>query len=72
MATVREIYSYVDRLAPFATQMDFDNAGFLVGRGERRADRVLVALDITEPVVREAEELEGLARKIRRKIEKKP
>jgi len=57
MATVREIYSYVDRLAPFATQMDFDNAGFLVGRGDRRADRVLVALDITGPVVREAEEL---------------
>ena len=47
MATVREIYSYVDRLAPFATQMDFDNAGFLVGRGDRRADRVLVALDIS-------------------------
>ena len=35
MATVREIYQYLDGLAPFSLQMEFDNAGFLVGRGER-------------------------------------
>ena len=34
MATVREIYQYLDGLAPFSLQMEFDNAGFLVGRGE--------------------------------------
>ena len=32
MATVREIYQYLDGLAPFSLQMEFDNAGFLVGR----------------------------------------
>jgi len=57
MATVNEIYRYLDTLAPFRLQMDFDNAGFLVGRGEAAVRRVLVSLDITEAVVREASEL---------------
>lgn len=47
MATVKDIYCAMDEWAPFETQMDFDNAGFLVGRGEAKADKVLVALDIT-------------------------
>ncbi|MGN8895807.1 Nif3-like dinuclear metal center hexameric protein [Flavonifractor sp. HCP28S3_F3] len=57
MATVREIYQYLDGLAPFSLQMDFDNAGFLVGRGDRRVDKLLVSLDITEEVAAEAAEL---------------
>lgn len=56
MATVRELYALLDRKAPFRTQMDFDNAGFLVGRGEREVTRVLVALDITPEVIQEAAE----------------
>ena len=55
MATVKEIYDFLDRKAPFRYQMDFDNAGFLVGRGDRAVSRVLVALDITPEVIREAE-----------------
>ena len=31
MATVNEIYQIIDQYAPVATQMGFDNAGFLVG-----------------------------------------
>ena len=57
MATVREIYQYLDTLAPFSLQMNFDNAGFLVGRGDRTVDKLLVSLDITEEVVAEAVEL---------------
>ena len=57
MATVREIYQYLDGLAPFSLQMDFDNTGFLVGRGDRQVARLLVSLDITEEVVAEAAEL---------------
>ena len=57
MATVREIYQYLDGLAPFSLQMDFDNAGFLVGRGDRTVDKVLVSLGITEEVVAEAAQL---------------
>ncbi len=57
MATVREVYQYLDGLSPFSIQMDFDNAGFLVGRGEQSADKILVALDITEEVATEAARL---------------
>jgi dinuclear metal center YbgI/SA1388 family protein len=56
MATVLEMERYLDQRAPFATQMDFDNAGFLIGRGDASVKRVLVALDITEAVANEAAE----------------
>ncbi len=56
MATVKEIYAYLDQKAPFFIQSDFDNAGFLVGRGEAEVNCLLVALDITEEVVAEAAE----------------
>ena len=56
MATVKEIYGYLNGIAPFALQMEFDNSGFLVGRGNARVNRILVALDITEEVVKEAAE----------------
>lgn len=54
MATVKDIYALVDDLAPFNTQMDFDNAGLLVGRGEAEVTKLLLSLDITLPVVEEA------------------
>lgn len=54
MAVVRDFYEYIDQIAPFATQESFDNAGFLAGRGGRRVEKVLVALDVTEEVVSEA------------------
>lgn len=57
MATVKEVYQYLDSLAPFSIQLDFDNAGFLVGREERNVSRILVSLDITEEVAAEAAEL---------------
>lgn len=56
MATVNEIYGALDRWAPFSIQLDFDNAGFLVGRGDRTVHKALVSLDITEEVAREAGE----------------
>lgn len=54
MATVREIFNFLDQKAPFRYQLDFDNAGFLVGRGARQVQRALVALDITPAVIDEA------------------
>lgn len=54
MTSVNEVYKLIQEKAPFELQMDFDNAGFLVGRGERLVNRILVALDITEPVIKEA------------------
>ena len=54
MATIREIYQYLDHKAPFSLQMDFDNSGFLVGREDAAVTRVMVALDATETVIKEA------------------
>lgn len=56
MATVKEIYAFLDQKAPFSLQSDFDNAGFLVGREETEVTCLLVALDITSEVVTEAAE----------------
>lgn len=55
MVKVKEIYDCIDAFAPFATQMDFDNAGLLVGDSQAEVSRVLLALDGTMDVVREAE-----------------
>lgn len=57
MATVKEVFEKLDAWAPFETQMSFDNAGLLVGRSGREVESVLVALDVTLPVVEEAERL---------------
>ena len=54
MPTAEAIYEALDRMAPFRLQMDFDNAGFLVGDGKAEISRVLVALDITDQVIEEA------------------
>lgn len=54
MAAVKEIYAFLNEIAPFDTQEDFDNAGFLVGRGDREVKKVLVALDVTGWVAEEA------------------
>ena len=53
-----------DQIAPFAAQMDFDNAGFLVAGEKQQVTRLLVSLDITEEVVwggRGAGELNSLS-----------
>ena len=57
MATVNDIYAFLNDLAPVRYQMDFDNAGFLVGDGSAAVEHVLLALDITDEVIAEAAEL---------------
>ena len=54
MARVKDIYEYINTVAPFATQLDFDNAGLLVGRWDAEVTRVLAALDVTKAVIAEA------------------
>lgn len=57
MAIVNDIYAFLDELAPVRYQMDFDNAGFLVGDGGTAVQKALLALDITDNVIAEAVEL---------------
>ena len=57
MTCVRDVYAYIDSLAPFATAMEFDNAGLLVGSGKENVTKGLLSLDITPQAVERAEEI---------------
>lgn len=52
--TVKQVFDFLQEKAPFDLQLDFDNAGFLVGRSSQPVSRILLALDITTPVIEEA------------------
>lgn len=54
MITVRDIEKALFDWAPQELAMSWDNVGHLVGEPDAEAKKVLVALDITEDVVREA------------------
>ena len=56
MTNVQTVYDFLQEKAPFELQLGFDNAGFLVGRRDAAVSRILVSLDITEPVIQEAVE----------------
>ena len=55
MTTIGMIYDYIDSLAPFSTQMDFDNAGLLIGSRQREVTRVLLSLDACAGAAEQAE-----------------
>lgn len=55
MTTTGMIYDYIDSIAPFATQMDFDNSGLLIGSRQREVTRVLLSLDACAGAVEQAE-----------------
>ncbi len=51
---VREIYEYIDKIAPFSLQEGYDNSGLVIGGMESDVQRVLVALDVTKEIAQEA------------------
>jgi dinuclear metal center YbgI/SA1388 family protein len=46
LTTVGDIYQYLDRFAPFSTQLEWDNAGLLLGSFEQEVRRAVVCLDV--------------------------
>ncbi len=54
MPTVQEVYSFIDSLAPFATQAEWDNGGLQCGNPHAQVATLLLALDVTAPVLEEA------------------
>jgi dinuclear metal center YbgI/SA1388 family protein len=54
MIKVKDILGTLEKLAPFAYQEDYDNAGLLVGSSDAEVNGVLICLDITEAVLDEA------------------
>lgn len=57
MTTIRNIEEYCRAVAPYDTAEEWDNVGLLVGCADNQVSRVLLALDITPPVVAEAQAL---------------
>lgn len=54
MATVKDIYNFIDLIAPFNTQEEWDNSGLLVGDKNQNVNKIIFALDITTDVVNQA------------------
>ncbi len=54
MATVKEIYDFIDTFAPFNTQEEWDNAGILVGDENTTVNKIVFAIDITIDVINQA------------------
>ncbi len=52
---IREIAAVIEEFAPLAWQEDYDNAGLIVGRPEDEVHAALLAVDVTEEVLDEAE-----------------
>ena len=50
----RELIEKLEELAPKSLACDWDNPGFLAGRGDKEIKKVLVALDATDRVVEQA------------------
>ena len=56
MATVHEILSFLETLAPRSMKMDWDNVGLNVGRRNKEVKKILVALDPFTHVCQEAKD----------------
>ena len=54
MYTVQDVYSMFEEIAPFRLQEGYDNSGLCVGNMKMPADKILVSLDCTADVAREA------------------
>lgn len=57
MATVSQIYDFINSFAPFRIQDSWDNAGLLVGDGNGGVKKALLALDASSKVAEEAAKL---------------
>ena len=54
---VREIYEALNSFAPFNLQEKWDNSGILVGDKNADVKKALLTLDVTEDVIKEAEQI---------------
>lgn len=52
--TVKDIFDYIDSIAPFKNQCEWDNSGILVGNPDLRISKIGVVLDITADAVKYA------------------
>ncbi len=54
MSTVKDIYSFLDSIAPFSTSAPWDNTGLLVGDENKNVKKVMISLDVTDDLIDQA------------------
>lgn len=57
MTTVKNIYDYINSIAPFDTQEEWDNSGHIIGDFRQEVKRVVMALDATKEVCEYAKDV---------------
>ena len=51
MTTIKDIYNYINEIAPYNLQESYDNSGLCVGNGRTEVTKALVALDVTKDII---------------------
>lgn len=57
MTTVKNIYDYINSIAPYDLQEDWDNSGHLIGDFRKEVKRVVLSLDATKQAVEFANDI---------------
>ncbi|MEZ3421963.1 MAG: Nif3-like dinuclear metal center hexameric protein [Eubacterium sp.] len=59
MTTVKNIYDYINSIAPFKQQEEWDNAGFLTGDFRKEVKKAVLCLDVTKEVAAYAADMDA-------------
>ena len=54
--TVKDVFEYINSIAPFEKQCEWDNSGFIVGNADEEVSKIGVVLDITTEAIKYAAE----------------
>ena len=54
--TVKDVFEYINSIAPFDKQCEWDNSGFIVGNADDEVSKIGVVLDITTEAIKYADE----------------
>ena len=55
--TVKDVYNFIDSIAPFSAQCEWDNSGLIIGESDNSVKKIAVVLDITSEAVMKAVEM---------------
>lgn len=54
---ISELLTIIDQIAPFSLQQDFDNSGVQYGDLNEKIEKILISLDVTQGIIKEAANL---------------
>lgn len=57
MIKVKDIFNFINKIAPFEDALSFDNCGLIIGETNQEVKNVLLSLDVTKDVALEAKKL---------------